>query len=53
VARPVGAFVIKGGEVRWQPAFDLTRAIVGGQVVAIVGLLTVRRLIRVLGRRRS
>jgi uncharacterized spore protein YtfJ len=52
VARPVGAFVIKGGEVRWQPAFDLTRVVIGGQLVAIVGLLTARRLIRVLDRRR-
>jgi uncharacterized spore protein YtfJ len=27
-SRPVGAFVIKGGDVRWQPAVDLNRAIV-------------------------
>lgn len=27
VARPVGAFVIKNGEVRWVPAFDLNRAL--------------------------
>ena len=53
VARPVGAFVIKGGEVRWQPAFDLTRVAVGGQVLGVVALLTLRRLIKVLGRRRG
>jgi uncharacterized spore protein YtfJ len=53
VARPVGAFVIKDGEVRWQPAFDLTRVIAGGQVLTVVALLTLRRLIKVLGRRRS
>ena len=27
-SRPVGAFVIKGGDVRWQPALDLNRVIV-------------------------
>jgi uncharacterized spore protein YtfJ len=53
VARPVGAFVIKDGEVRWQPAFDLTRVAIGGQVLGVVALLTLRRLIKVLGRRRS
>ncbi len=53
VARPVGAFVIKDGEVRWQPALDLTRVIAGGQAVGIVALLVLRRLIKVLGRRSS
>jgi uncharacterized spore protein YtfJ len=53
VARPVGAFVIKDGEVRWQPAFDLTRVAVGGQVLGVVALLTLRRLIKLLGRRRA
>jgi uncharacterized spore protein YtfJ len=27
-SRPVGAFVIKGGDVRWEPALDLNRVIV-------------------------
>src|SRR6266513_5325375 len=31
-SRPVGAFVIKGDEVRWQPALDLNRVILMGQV---------------------
>jgi uncharacterized spore protein YtfJ len=35
-ARPAGAYVIKDGEVRWRPAFDLNRTIgiVGAVVVA-------------------
>jgi uncharacterized spore protein YtfJ len=45
-AVPVGAFVIKDGEVRWQPVIDVNRIILGGQVVAVVALLTVRALIR-------
>jgi uncharacterized spore protein YtfJ len=48
-ARPVGAFVVKDGEVTWQPAVDVTRIVLGGQLVAIVGFLTLRKL---LGRRR-
>jgi uncharacterized spore protein YtfJ len=27
IARPVGAYVIKNGEVRWVPAIDLNRAL--------------------------
>ena len=45
-ARPVGAFVIRQGEVRWQPAIDVNRAILGGQVVAIVALLVIRTIVR-------
>jgi uncharacterized spore protein YtfJ len=31
-ARPVGAFVVRNGEVRWEPAFDLSRVILVGQI---------------------
>ncbi|HZP31346.1 MAG TPA: spore germination protein GerW family protein [Acidimicrobiia bacterium] len=48
-ARPVGAFVVRNGEVTWQPAIDVTRIVLGGQIVAIVGFLTIRKL---FGRRR-
>jgi len=40
-ARPVGAYVIKNGNVRWKPAFDLSRAVFRGQVVAFALLLTI------------
>jgi uncharacterized spore protein YtfJ len=45
-ARPVGAFLIKGDELSWRPAVDLNKVILGGQVVAIVALLTVRAIFR-------
>ena len=45
-SRPVGAFVIKGGEVRWQPALDLNRVILVSQVVVIVALLTARAIVK-------
>jgi uncharacterized spore protein YtfJ len=45
-ARPVGAFIIRGGELSWRPALDVSRIVLGGQVVAIVALLTVRAIIK-------
>jgi uncharacterized spore protein YtfJ len=34
-ARPVGAWVIRGGEVTWKPAVDVTRLAVVGGLVAL------------------
>jgi uncharacterized spore protein YtfJ len=54
-ARPVGAFVLKEGTVTWQPAFDVSRVVLGGQIVAIVALLAVRGIVkaRAKSRRRT
>jgi len=49
---PVGAFVIKDGAVSWRPAVDVNKIILGGQVVAIVALLTVRAIVKARRRRR-
>jgi len=45
-ARPVGAFVVRDGDVRWEPAIDRNRQIAIAGVVATVGLLTVWSLLR-------
>jgi uncharacterized spore protein YtfJ len=45
-ARPVGAYVIRDGKVRWEPALDLNRVILGGQIVGIVALLTLRTIVK-------
>jgi len=45
-ARPVGVYRIEDGRVVWEPALDLTRVIVVGQVVAIVFLLVVRSILK-------
>ena len=46
-ARPVGAYVIRDGEVSWQPALDLTKVILGCQLLGLVAIfLTHRRLKR-------
>jgi uncharacterized spore protein YtfJ len=45
-ARPAGAYVIKNGEVTWQPAVDVNRAVAVGGAVAIVALLSLRSIVR-------
>lgn len=52
-ARPAGAYVVDGNVVRWQPAFDLNRAILGGQIVAVIALLVIRSVARARARARS
>jgi uncharacterized spore protein YtfJ len=37
--RPVGAYVIKDGQVTWEPAVDPVRTMLGWQLVAALGVL--------------
>lgn len=46
IAKPAGAFVLKDGRVSWNPALDLNRVILGGQIVAVVALLVLGGIIR-------
>jgi uncharacterized spore protein YtfJ len=50
-ARPAGAFVIQGENVRWMPAFDLNRAIAGGVLLGIVATLSWRSVAKARARR--
>jgi uncharacterized spore protein YtfJ len=50
-ARPVGAYLIRGEEVSWRPAIDLNKVILGGQIVAVVALLTIRAIVKARGKR--
>jgi uncharacterized spore protein YtfJ len=50
-ARPIGAYRIKGDDVSWIPAVDVTRIITTGQVVVIVALLVMRSILRKRKRR--
>lgn len=45
-AKPVGAFIVKGAQVCWRPCLDLNKLVLGGQIVAVIALLTVRTIIR-------
>ena len=42
-ARPAGAYVIHGDEVRWQPALDVNRLIAGVLAIAALALIVTRR----------
>jgi uncharacterized spore protein YtfJ len=44
--RPAGAFVVSNGGVTWMPAVDVTRIVLGGQVVAAIGLFLLRQALR-------
>ncbi len=46
-AEPVGAYVIRDGEVEWQPVFDLSAVVLRGQLVGMVALLILWAVIRV------
>jgi uncharacterized spore protein YtfJ len=52
-AKPSGAYVIRGDRVQWQPALDINRVILGGQIVAIFALLTVRAIAQIRAERRN
>ncbi|MFC4535592.1 spore germination protein GerW family protein [Sphaerisporangium dianthi] len=41
IARPVGAYVIKNGEVSWEPAIDVNRIVLGGQILAGIALIVI------------
>jgi uncharacterized spore protein YtfJ len=55
-AKALGVFVIHdGGKVQWQPAVDVNRIVMGGQIVAVAALLLARAVItarRAGGKRR-
>jgi hypothetical protein len=38
--------VVKGPDVSWQPALDVTRVAIGGQVLAMVLFLVLRSVLR-------
>ena len=46
-ARPVGAFVISGDDVRWRPVVDVERLFLGACVAAVAFGFTVRSVRRV------
>ena len=43
-ARPAGVYVVTGDQVEWKPAVNRMAAVLGGQVVAVVALLTIRKI---------
>jgi uncharacterized spore protein YtfJ len=52
-ARPAGAYVIREGQVTWQPAMDVNRAVAVAGAVAVFLLFTVRSIARGRAKARS
>jgi uncharacterized spore protein YtfJ len=51
-AKPVGVYVLRGADVSWRPSVDLNKIILGGQLVAVVALLTLRAIVTARRRQR-
>lgn len=49
---PVGVYVVDGASVTWQPALDLNRVVLGGQVVGAIAVLAFSVALRRRRRRR-
>lgn len=45
-SRPLGVYVVKGGEVEWRPALDVMRIVLASQAAALVGMAIILRLLR-------
>jgi uncharacterized spore protein YtfJ len=43
---PSGAFVVRDGQARWVPAVDVNRIVLGGQLVVMFALWTIRSVLR-------
>ncbi len=52
-AKPAGAWVIRNGEVEWEPAIDVTRIATLAMLVAIVFLWTVKSIAKANARARE
>jgi hypothetical protein len=46
IVRPLGVYVVKDGEVSWQPAMDVMRVILGGQLLGLAPIFALRHLLK-------
>ena len=53
-AKALGVYVLRDGKVKWLPAVDVNKIVLGGQLVAVTALLVVRAVLqsRTTSRRR-
>ena len=49
-AKPVGTYVVSDGRVRWEPAVDVNRIVLGAQVAAVVIALVIGSVLRARSR---
>jgi uncharacterized spore protein YtfJ len=50
--RPVGVYILENGTTTWSPAVDVTRIVLGGQLVVLGAILVLGRVLRHRHRRR-
>jgi uncharacterized spore protein YtfJ len=46
MAKPAGVYVVRDGEVTWQPALDVNKIVMGGQIVAVILFLVIASIFR-------
>jgi len=51
-AKPLGVYVLRDGKVKWLPAVDVNKIVLGGQLVAVAGMLLARSVLRARSARR-
>jgi uncharacterized spore protein YtfJ len=44
--RPVGVYIHENGTTTWSPAVDVTRIVLGGQLVALAAIVVIGRVLR-------
>lgn len=44
--RPVGVYILENGTTRWMPAVDVTRIVLGAQLVTLAAVLVLGRVLR-------
>jgi len=47
----VGVYIVKDGQVQWEPAVDASRIAIMGMVTSIVALLVLRSIVKALASR--
>ena len=50
-ARPVGAYIVRGTDVTWEPAVDVTRMAIMGMITSIIAVLALRSVVKAFARR--
>jgi uncharacterized spore protein YtfJ len=51
VARPAGAFIIKDGNARWEPAVDINRVFAAITTILVTAAIVVGRILRAKARK--
>ena len=45
-ARGIGVYAVRDGDITWQPAVDVTRIVLGAQIVALAAVIVVGAALR-------